>query len=254
MWSQPMPNIPETVVAMLATGQPSARSGPPPVPDFGEASVLERFGQTRPRVLFGGGWLPLRRQGHRHSGQGGHRRRSARRHEQQTVMIPLLGNPLQLGHNWQQLLASQHDTQLAFEPMAFNDPLYILLLRHHRQTQVHRARHWRHPAAAPERAPVTLRHQAGERIFYFTTCGWMMWNWLVSALASAPPWCSATMVPPSPGWHPCCGIWPGTRVTLFGTSAKYLDALHKQVTPSIPTTCLPCASSCAPDPCCRRRV
>ena len=148
---------------------------------------------------------------------------------EQTVMIPLLGNPLQLGHDWQQLLASQHDAQLTFEPMAFNDPLYILyssgttgkpkcivhgiggtLLQHLKEHQLH------------------CDIKPGERIFYFTTCGWMMWNWLVSALASG-----ATLVlyDGSPFYPDGNVLWDLARdeqVSLFGTSAKYLDALHKQ--------------------------
>lgn len=119
-----LPNIPETVVAMLATTSLGA-IWTSTSPDFGEASVVERFGQTRPRVLFavdgyryGGKAIDIQDKVASVVGQLDS--------IEQTVMIPLLGNPLQLGHNWQQLLASQHDTQLAFEPMAFNDPLYIL--------------------------------------------------------------------------------------------------------------------------------
>ncbi|MGY2437429.1 AMP-binding protein, partial [Escherichia coli] len=68
----------------------------------------------------------------------------------------------------------------------------------------------------------------GERVFYFTTCGRMMWNWLVSALASG-----ATLVlyDGSPFYPDVKVLWDLARdekITLFGTSAKYLDALHKQ--------------------------
>ncbi|MGL5461350.1 MAG: acetoacetate--CoA ligase, partial [Aeromonas veronii] len=197
-------------------------------PDFGEASVVERFGQTRPRVLFAV-------DGYRYNGKAIDIQDkvvgvvSQIGSIEQTVMIPLLGNPLQLGHDWQQVLASQHDAQLTFEPMAFNDPLYILyssgttgkpkcivhgiggtLLQHLKEHQLH------------------CDIKPGERIFYFTTCGWMMWNWLVSALASG-----ATLVlyDGSPFYPDGNVLWDLARdeqVSLFGTSAKYLDALHKQ--------------------------
>ncbi|MEH8219366.1 acetoacetate--CoA ligase [Aeromonas veronii] len=222
-----LPNIPETVVAMLATTSLGA-IWTSTSPDFGEASVVERFGQTRPRVLFAV-------DGYRYNGKAIDIQDkvagvvSQIDSIEQTVMIPLLGNPLQLGHDWLQLLASQPDAGLQFEPMAFNDPLYILyssgttgkpkcivhgiggtLLQHLKEHQLH------------------CDIKPGERIFYFTTCGWMMWNWLVSALASG-----ATLVlyDGSPFYPDGNVLWDLARdeqVSLFGTSAKYLDALHKQ--------------------------
>ena len=222
-----LPNIPQTVVAMLATTSLGA-IWTSTSPDFGEASVVERFGQTRPRVLFAV-------DGYRYGGKAIDIQAKVASvvsqidSIEQTVMIPLLGNPLQLGHDWLQLLASQHGAQLTFEPMAFNDPLYILyssgttgkpkcivhgiggtLLQHLKEHQLH------------------CDIKPGERVFYFTTCGWMMWNWLVSALASG-----ATLVlyDGSPFYPDGNVLWDLARdegVSLFGTSAKYLDALHKQ--------------------------
>ncbi|MFQ2200402.1 acetoacetate--CoA ligase [Aeromonas hydrophila] len=233
-----LPNIPETVVAMLATTSLGA-IWTSTSPDFGEASVVERFGQTRPRMLFAV-------DGYRYNGKAINIQDkvagviSQIDSIEQTVMIPLLGHPLQFGHDWRQILASQPDASLQFEPMAFNDPLYILyssgttgkpkcivhgiggtLLQHLKEHQLH------------------CDIKPGERIFYFTTCGWMMWNWLVSALASG-----ATLVlyDGSPFYPDGNVLWDLARdeeVALFGTSAKYLDALHKQGYTPIKTHQLP---------------
>ncbi|MGL5214154.1 MAG: acetoacetate--CoA ligase [Aeromonas hydrophila] len=233
-----LPNIPQTVVAMLATTSLGA-IWTSTSPDFGEASVVERFGQTRPRVLFAV-------DGYRYNGKAIDIQDkvagvvSQIDSIEQTVIIPLLGHPLQLGHDWRQILAGQPDASLQFEPMAFNDPLYILyssgttgkpkcivhgiggtLLQHLKEHQLH------------------CDIKPGERIFYFTTCGWMMWNWLVSALASG-----ATLVlyDGSPFYPDGNVLWDLARdeeVALFGTSAKYLDALHKQGYTPIKTHQLP---------------
>lgn len=233
-----LPNIPQTVVAMLATTSLGA-IWTSTSPDFGEASVVERFGQTRPRMLFAV-------DGYRYNGKAIDIQDkvagvvSQLDSIEQTVLIPLLGNPLRLGHDWHQVLASQPGAQLAFEPMGFNDPLYILyssgttgkpkcivhgiggtLLQHLKEHQLH------------------CDIKPGERVFYFTTCGWMMWNWLVSALASG-----ATLVlyDGSPFYPDGNVLWDLARdeqVALFGTSAKYLDALNKQGYAPIKTHELP---------------
>ncbi|MDM5074253.1 acetoacetate--CoA ligase [Aeromonas bestiarum] len=233
-----LPNIPETVVAMLATTSLGA-IWTSTSPDFGEASVVERFGQTRPRVLFAV-------DGYRYNGKAIDIQDKVAGvigqidSIEQTVLIPLLGNPLRLGHDWQHVLASQPDAILRFEPMGFNDPLYILyssgttgkpkcivhgiggtLLQHLKEHQLH------------------CDIKPGERVFYFTTCGWMMWNWLVSALASG-----ATLVlyDGSPFYPDGNVLWDLARdeqVALFGTSAKYLDALNKQGYAPIKTHELP---------------
>ncbi len=244
-----LPNIPQTVVAMLATTSLGA-IWTSTSPDFGEASVVERFGQTRPRVLFAV-------DGYRYNGKAIDIQDkvagvvSQIDSIEQTVIIPLLGHPLQLGHDWRQILAGQPDASLQFEPMAFNDPLYILyssgttgkpkcivhgiggtLLQHLKEHQLH------------------CDIKPGERIFYFTTCGWMMWNWLVSALASG-----ATLVlydaPPSTRTATCCGISPATKRSPCSAPRPntWMRCTSRAIPPSRLTSCRSCGLSAAPAPC-----
>jgi acetoacetyl-CoA synthetase len=220
-------NMPEAIVAMLATaslgGIWTSTS-----PDFGEESVIERFGQTKPAILFAV-------DGYFYNGKVIDIRQRVQAVQRaipsirQTVMIPLVerdvpGDTL----SWQSLIASGEPPELVFEPRGFNDPLYILyssgttgkpkcithkvggvLLQHLKELQLH------------------SDVKPGDRIFYFTTCGWMMWNWLVSALA-----CEATVVlyDGSPFYPSGNILWDyadDVGMSLFGTSAKYIDALSK---------------------------
>jgi acetoacetyl-CoA synthetase len=220
-------NMPEAIVAMLATatlgGIWTSTS-----PDFGEESVIERFGQTKPAILFAV-------DGYFYNGKVIDIRQRVQAVQRaipsirQTVMIPLVerdvpGDTL----SWQSLIASGEPPELVFEPRGFNDPLYILyssgttgkpkcithkvggvLLQHIKELQLH------------------SDVKPGDRIFYFTTCGWMMWNWLVSALA-----CEATVVlyDGSPFYPSGNILWDyadDVGMSLFGTSAKYIDALSK---------------------------
>ena len=220
-------NMPEAVVAMLATaslgGIWTSTS-----PDFGEESVIERFGQTEPTILFAV-------DGYFYNGKVIDIRDRVQAVQQaipsirQTVLIPLAELDAPDGTlPWQSLIASADPPEPLFEPRGFNDPLYILyssgttgkpkcithkvggvLLQHLKELQLH------------------SDVKPGDRVFYFTTCGWMMWNWLVSALA-----CEATVVlyDGSPFYPSGNVLWDYTDaigITLFGTSAKYLDALSK---------------------------
>ncbi|MFM5465838.1 acetoacetate--CoA ligase [Aeromonas simiae] len=234
-----LPNVPEAVIAMLATTSLGA-VWTSTSPDFGAASVIERFGQTRPVVLFacdgyryGGKAIPIRDKVAEVA--------DAIDSVRQVVEIPQLGlaGPPASGIGWHSLLQGEAPP-LRFVERAFNDPLYILyssgttgqpkcivhgiggtLLQHLKEHQLH------------------CDIKPGERVFYFTTCGWMMWHWLVSALASG-----ATLVlyDGSPFHGDGKVLWDLARdeqVALFGTSAKYLDALHKQGYAPIKTHSLP---------------
>ncbi len=117
-------------------------------------------------------------------------------------------------------------TTLAFEPLPFDHPLYILyssgttgvpkcivhgaggtLMQHLKEHQLH------------------CDIRAGDRVFYFTTCGWMMWNWLVSALASGATLLLYDGSPFHPDGNVLFDFADETGMTLFGTSAKFIDAV-----------------------------
>jgi acetoacetyl-CoA synthetase len=224
-----LPNVPEAVVAMLATSSIGAVWSSCS-PDFGIRGVLDRFGQIAPKVLFTA-------DGYRY---GGKTLDSLERiaglvgelpSVTQVVVVPNLSSPPDLAP----LPGAVHyagfgrgDAPLGFERLPFDHPLYILyssgttgvpkcivhgaggtLLQHLKEHQLH--------------ADV----RPGDRLFFFTTCGWMMWNWLASGLASA----AAIVLYDGSPFHPDEGVlWrlaAGEQVTHFGTSPKYLAALEK---------------------------
>jgi acetoacetyl-CoA synthetase len=222
-------NRPEAVVAMLATASVGAVWSSCS-PDFGADAVLDRFGQIEPKVLFA-------TDGYFYNGKNIDSLPALR---SITARLPTLRAVVVVPYRerepdtsgisgamlYPQLL--RQGDELAFTPVAFDDPLYILyssgttgvpkcivhgvggtLLQHRKE-------HVLHTDISP-----------GDVVFYFTTTGWMMWNWLVSALASG-----ATLVlydgaplHPDPGvlWR----LAERERINVFGTSAKYLSALEK---------------------------
>jgi acetoacetyl-CoA synthetase len=221
-----MPNMPETVVAMLAATSLGA-VWTSTSPDFGEESVVDRFGQTEPKFLFSV-------DGYFYNGKKINLSDKLNKictqlpSVQKVVQVNLAGfEPLSTASDWAQIIANPV-ASIEFVPRHFNDPLYVLyssgttgkpkcithkvggvLLQHLKE-------HMLHSDIRP-----------GDRVFYFTTCGWMMWNWLVSALA-----CKASLVlyDGSPFFPDGNVLWEyaeAVNITLFGTSAKYIDTLKK---------------------------
>ncbi|HWB68817.1 MAG TPA: acetoacetate--CoA ligase [Solirubrobacterales bacterium] len=226
-----MPNIPEAIVAFLATASIGAIWSSCS-PDFGPASVIDRFAQIEPKVLFAV-------DGYRYGGKDFDRRETVAQLQAEmpsltrTVVLPYLDSdpdlsPLRDAMHWAQLRASGEGAELRFERVPFDHPLWVLyssgttglpkaivqgqggiLLEHLKKLHLHVDAH------------------PGDRLFWFTTTGWMMWNFLVSGLLTE---AAIVLYDGNPG-HPDMGVlWDlaeRAEVTMFGTSASYISACMK---------------------------
>jgi acetoacetyl-CoA synthetase len=227
-----VPNMPETTAMLLATaslgGVWSSCS-----PDFGERGILDRFGQINPRVL-------VACDGYSYNGRIfdiGDKVAAVRSKlgsVERAVIIDNIGTAKALaaripgGVTWEDFIRDMPSDGIRYAELPFDHPLYILYSSGTTGVPkciVHRA------------GGILLKHlselvlhcdlKRADRLFYFTTCGWMMWNWLMSGLAAG-----ATLL-----LYDGSPFWPNERalfdiadeegITIFGTSAKFIDAVRK---------------------------
>ena len=226
-----MPNMPQTIIAMLAAVSVGAIWSSCS-PDFGVQGVLDRFGQIKPKIMFVC-------DGYFYNGKVHDAIAKTTQILSQlpsveaTVVVPYCNPRPKIDGIinsilWDDFIANFDASVIMFSQLPFNHPLYIMY------------------SSGTTGAPKCIVHGAGgtllkhlsehllhsdekpgDRVFYFTTCGWMMWNWLVSGLA-----CEATLLlydgsPFYPDGNIIFDYAATEGMTHFGTSAKYIDAVKK---------------------------
>ncbi len=223
-----MPNMPEAIIAMLAAATLGAIWSSAS-PDFGVQGVLDRFGQTEPKVLIGV-------DGYYYNGKTIDCLEKIKKVAPQLaslekiVIVPFLKETPDFAIDKavmsDDFLAPYAPQDIEFSRLPFNHPLFIMfssgttgapkcIVHGHGGTLIQHLKEFR----------LHCDVRRDDRVFYFTTCGWMMWNWLVSGLA-----CEATLLlyDGSPFYPDGNVLWDFTSkhdCTLFGTAAKYIDAL-----------------------------
>jgi len=223
-----LPNCPEAIIAMLASASIGAIWSSCS-PDFGINGVVDRFAQIEPKILFA-------TNAYLYNGKICDTRATvvgvanAVPSLVQTVIVPfveLAPTNMAIAETvlWQEFLAK--DTALEFESVDFNHPLYVMYSSG--TTGVPKCIVHGHGGTLLQQSKEHVLHtdvSDRDRLFYFTTCGWMMWNWLVCGLGTG---ATIILFDGAPFFNDGRILWEiaeRERISIFGTSAKYISALE----------------------------
>ncbi|MDC1280813.1 acetoacetate--CoA ligase [bacterium] len=226
-----MPNMPETIIMMLATSSLGAVFSSAS-PDFGVDGVLDRFGQIEPKIL-------ITTDGYFYNGKAIDIVNKVKevvkglKSLEKIIIAPLLNlsDPYKKNNfmNYNEVLEQNHTDTIHFESLDLDDPLYIMFSS---------GTTGKPKCIVHSNGGVLLKHlvelglhsnaRKQSKVFYFTTCGWMMWNWLVSGLLL-----NATiyLYDGSPFYPNGKILWDFVeeeKINFMGVSAKYIDALAKE--------------------------